>query len=163
VSKDSQLIWEAYDTIENVPYVVRDAGSKGKGVFATREIKKGVEFLTTPSATTISDEDWKILKQTRFPEVYGFKWGNGHSAFLGDELPNWMTPEEKKLVGQTVLRNGLHPWNFVNDGGNDANASEKFESNVSIMTALRDIQPDEEITKGYNEKINYASSWEEIP
>jgi hypothetical protein len=35
--KDSKLLWEAYDTIENVPYVVLAAGSKGKGVFATRK------------------------------------------------------------------------------------------------------------------------------
>ena len=152
--------FKQYFTEGNVPYVVKDAGDKGMGVFATQEIKKDVNFLTTPPVTKISDEDWEILKQTRFPKFYGFKWGEDRAAFLGNELPNWLTQEEKELVGKTVLRNGLHPWNFVNDGGNDANASEKFESNVSIMTALRDIQPGDEITKGYNKKMDYASSWE---
>ena len=124
----------------------------GKGLFAVKDIKKGQVFLTA-KITHISDKEWELLKYFT-PELlkrYGYSWGGYHAAVLGKNWPGFkLSPEAKKAIAHTILRDGFHEFNFINDSWNNPNCDQKMKKNGVIeIWATENIPKCTEITKRY--------------
>ena len=124
----------------------------GKGLFAAKDIPKGTVFLQAKVAH-IPDDEWELLKQNA-PELlkrYGYSWGGYHGAVLGKNWPGFrLSPSMKEVIAKTILRDGFHEFNFINDSFKDRNCAEKFRQNRSIeVWAIKDIPKGEEILKRY--------------
>lgn len=159
------LIKEAYEIDKIADSVeaeskceVKDAGPKGRGLYAVQPIKTGDNIFTI-SATEISPEDWTLIEESKkmSPEhnlidLYGLIWGNKHSVALG-KVPYQASSKEMEILKNTkIFQKGvrLHEFNFVNHDKNP-NMKETYSGGMTITgQAIRDIQPGEEITKLYN-------------
>ncbi|WP_342515092.1 SET domain-containing protein [Sporosarcina sp. FSL K6-1522] len=113
-----------------LPICIKDTGKYGRGVYATRDIKKGELIEASPVLVSCQDE-WKYLEKTILFD-YCFTWGNNyeHTAIaLG----------YGSLFNHSYMPNAT----FVNN-----------LDNLSIdFYAFNDIKEGEEITINYNEDV----------
>lgn len=123
----------------------------GNGLFANHDFKKKSVILVAKT-TKIPDNEWKLLKKSA-PELlkrYGYSWDGGHLSVLGKNWPGFkLSPEAKKAISQTILRNGFHEFNFINDDQNNPNVEDYFTDHGILVVALRDIKKGEELLKEY--------------
>lgn len=114
------------------PICIKDTGKYGKGVFATRDIKKD-ELIEVSPVIIFPKEDWKYLKKTLIL-YYCFYWGKNDTAFalgFGSLFNHSYTPNT----------------NFENN-----------KENLSIdFYALQDIFMGEELKINYNGDLNNKS------
>jgi len=112
---------------------------KGRGVFATKKIKKG-EVIECAPVLVIPEAEWKLIKKTILYH-YVFTWS--------DE------PEDIALA--------LGFGSFYNHSYTpNANFDTKVEEDVIEFVAARDIAPDEEITINYNGAGDNSPLWFEV-
>lgn len=103
---------------------VRIVDGKGRGVFARRLIRQG-EVLDQSPVIVIAAKEWESIERTiLFNYCYG--WGDDMALALG----------MGSLFNHSYQPNTLY--------------TRKFDEQIIEYTALRDIQPDEEITINYN-------------
>lgn len=104
---------------------IKDTGKYGRGIYATRDIKK--DELIEVSAVLISPKnEWKYLKKTTIFN-YCFFWGKNDTAIA---------------LGHGSLFNHSYTPNAIFDNNED---------NLSIdFYAVTDIKKGEEITINYN-------------
>lgn len=107
------------------PIMVKDTGKYGRGLFATRDIKKD-ELIEVSPVVISPNHEWKYLKKSVL-FYYCFYWGDDDTAIalgLGSLFNHSYTPNIT----------------FYNN-----------EENVSIdFYALEDINEGEELTINYN-------------
>ncbi len=96
-----------------------------KGVFATRDIKKG-ELIHRAPVLAYPNEEHKYIEKTRLAD-YVFEYGTNHSALL---------------LGYGMLFNHSYEPN--------ADYEISFENHSFDFYAYKDIKKDEEITINYN-------------
>jgi uncharacterized protein len=96
-----------------------------KGVFATRDIKKG-ELIHSAPVLAYPNEEHKYIEKTRLAD-YVFEYGTNHSAFL---------------LGYGMMFNHSYQPN--------ADYEISFEKHTFDFFALKDIKKDEEILINYN-------------
>jgi hypothetical protein len=140
--------------------IVKPAGHKGNGLFATQDIKKGEIFLSA-QGISLSNEDWKKVMDTIPVEMYSFIWGNEHIVPIGPWPFNFTNPEDKKKWMSTDFAkehcpNGklmLSGFLYINDidKNTKANSKEVFNDykDLTGMVATRNIKKGEEIIKQY--------------
>ena len=103
---------------------VRTIGTKGRGVFAQRIIREG-EILERSPVIVLPGGQWQNIERTvLFNYCYG--WGEDSALALG--------------VG-SLFNHSYHP---------NAAYVRHLEEQVIDYVALRDIEPEEEITINYN-------------
>lgn len=106
----------------------REVEGKGRGIFTRRLIHKGEVIETSPVVTVAKSA---IPEEGGAPDGYVLEWRD-------DE------PEEAYALVLGYIM-------FYNHGENpNVHLESDFENNVVTVTALRDIQPDEEITWNYD-------------
>ncbi|MGG0656410.1 SET domain-containing protein [Rummeliibacillus pycnus] len=107
------------------PIILKDTGKYGRGLFASRDIKKD-ELIEVSPAVISPNREWKYLKKTVL-FYYCFYWGDDDTAIV---------------LGLGSLFNHSYTPNitFYN---NEENSSVDFY-------ALRDIKEGEELTINYN-------------
>jgi len=140
--------------------IVKDAGYKGKGLFAAVDIPKG-DIVLLAKVTIMNNKDWELVKDTAPVKLYGFRWMDQHGIPLGKwkfDFKNikdrllWKKTDFYKQYCQDELR--LSGFLFVNDIDVDttANVEEVFNTLKDIIgiKAIRDIQAGEELIKEYN-------------
>ncbi len=120
------------------PIVVKDTGKYGRGIYATRDIKKDELIEVSPVIVSPHDE-WKDLKKTVL-FYYCFYWGDDDTAIalgLGSLFNHSYTPN----------------LTFKNN-----------EENLSIdFYALHDIKEGEELTINYHgDPDNKNPLWFEV-
>ena len=109
------------------PVYVADAGEKGRGMFASRLIKKG-ELIERSPVIVVPAEQSKLIDQTRIYNYY-YAW----------------TPNDDGIaiaLGYGSIYNHAYKPNAVFD--------RCFDKGVVEFYALRDIQIGEEILTNYN-------------
>lgn len=110
------------------PICIKDTGKYGRGVYATRDIKKG-ELIEVSPVLLSRENEWKYLQKTVLFN-YCFTWGDNyeHTAIA---------------LGYGSLYNHSYTPNATFDNNID---------NFSIdFYALADIKDGDEITINYNE------------
>ncbi|MGX9135183.1 SET domain-containing protein [Rummeliibacillus sp. JY-2-4R] len=122
------------------PIELRDTGKYGRGLFATRNIKKDELVEVSPVIVSPHDE-WNDLKKTTLFH-YCYKWGNG-----GDD---------------TALALGLG--SLFNHSYSPNLTLKNNEENLSIdFYALQDIKEGEELTINYHgDPDNKNPLWFEV-
>ncbi|MEI8229560.1 MAG: SET domain-containing protein [Candidatus Peregrinibacteria bacterium] len=103
---------------------IRSTGEKGNGVFTTAAISKGETIEECP-VLILSPEDTKTLENTIL-DNYLYLWGKDQCCIV---------------FGYGMLYNhSEHP---------NVTVREDFANNRYILTALRDIKPNEELCHNY--------------
>lgn len=103
---------------------VRTVEGKGRGVFTQRLVHQG-ELLEQSPVIVLPAKAWESIERTiLFNYCYG--WGDDMALALG----------MGSLFNHSYQPNALY--------------TRKFDEQIIEYTALRDIQPDEEITINYN-------------
>ena len=127
------MVLQQTDAVE-----IRNARGKGRGVFARRPIRKGEEIervpvLVMPAKEVRNGLDWTTLG------TYCFHWERGKVAVA--------------LGYGSLYNHSYRPNARYDDVG----------PQTKEFTALRDIQPGEEITVNYNgEPRNRSAVWFEV-
>lgn len=108
-----------------LPICIKDTGKYGRGIFATRDIKKDELIEESPVIVSLKDE-WKYLKKTVL-YYYCFHWGKKDTAIA---------------LGYGALFNHSYTPNM------------RFKNNKKNLTidfyAIVDIKEGEELTINYN-------------
>ncbi|WP_274310032.1 SET domain-containing protein [Solibacillus daqui] len=120
------------------PICIKDTGKYGKGIYATRDIKKD-ELIEVSPVIILPKGDWKYLKKTSLL-YYSFYWGKNDTAIalgFGSLFNHSYTPNT----------------NFENN-----------TENLSIdFYALNDILMGEELTINYNGDLeNKSPLWFDV-
>ncbi|WP_155767501.1 SET domain-containing protein [Sporosarcina ureilytica] len=118
-----------------LPICIKDTGKYGRGIFATRDIKKGELIEVSPVIVSHRNE-WKYLKKTILND-YCFSWGEKyeHTALaLG----------YGSIFNHSYSPNAYFIYNMENQS-------------IDFYTRL-DIKMGEEITINYNEDADDTSS-----
>lgn len=146
--------------------IVKPAGHKGNGLFATQDIKKGEIFLSA-QGIILSNEDWEKIKGTKPEEYYSFIWGDDHVVPIGPWKFDFTNPEDKDKWMSTdfakkYCQNGelnLSGFLYINDidKTTQANTEEVFNDYKDLvgMVATRDIQKGEELIKKYTNDADW--------
>ena len=106
---------------------VADTPKKGRGVFASRKFKKD-DLIERAAVIVIPRKDWEIMEETVLSN-YVFDWGEN------DE-------DAAMALGSVSLYNHSYTPN--------AELQELLDENSIEVTALRDIEPGEEVFVNYN-------------
>lgn len=109
------------------PVRVARAHGKGRGVFATRKIRKGEIFERAP-VVPLTFGEWRHVSKTVLGD-YAFDWGPG-------------TRSASIVLGYGSLYNHSNTPN--------ARFDYRLREKVYVFIALRDIAKDEEICTNYN-------------
>ncbi len=116
------------------PICIKDTGKYGRGIYATRDIKKGELIEVSPVLISCKNE-WKYLKKTILFD-YCFTWGDNYEHIA-------------IALGYGSLYNHSYTPNATFDNNID---------NFSIdFYALDDIKDGDEITINYNEDAEDSS------
>ena len=140
--------------IANTLYVGQSKIPKaGRGVFAAEPISSGELFVLDP-VVTISDSDWEQIKNTRFAKMMGLQWVGGEHVIPLGRIHYDLKPEDVDAFAATErFRNGVYvsPFLLVNHSENPNSVEVIDAANRMVgLRALRFIEPNEEITKRYN-------------
>ncbi len=106
--------------------IVRKTGKKGRGVFATADIKKG-EVIEVCPVIAVPKSQEKTLRKTLLDD-YCFPWATQYQPAI--------------VLGFGSLYNHSYTPNIEYD--------EDVERKAMIFTALRDIKKGEELMSNYN-------------
>ena len=106
------------------PIIMKDTEKYGRGIFATRNIKKG-EFIEDAPVIVIPKTEWKLMRKSILSN-YVFRWGEDKALALG----------YGSLYNHSYTPNARYLTNI---------------GNQSIdFYAWKDIQENEEIIVNYN-------------
>ncbi|MEI4771859.1 SET domain-containing protein [Psychrobacillus sp. FJAT-51614] len=120
------------------PFCIKDTGKYGKGLFATRDIKKD-ELIEVSPVLISPKKEWKYLKKTILFH-YCFYWGKNDTAIV---------------LGYGALFNHSYSPNVMYDNN--------MENLTIDFYALVDIKQGEELTINYNGYIDDMSElWFEV-
>ncbi|MGA8053120.1 MAG: SET domain-containing protein-lysine N-methyltransferase [Burkholderiales bacterium] len=118
---------------------LKNAGRRGKGVFAQRRFRAG-DVIERAPVLVLSDADWKRVRKTRLFD-YAFCWG-----------------EDGELA---AIAMGLGSY-YNHDEAPNARSLEKPDEGVLEFIALRDIAPGEEIVIDYTGAYEDARVWFDV-
>lgn len=159
--KRSKVLMGLSESNQKSNVIVKPAGHKGNGLFATKNIKNG-ETILTSSTVKLSDSDWDLIKDTDPVKLYGFIWEDDHRVPIGPFPFDFKNPKCKEKWMKTDFwkkysKNGklmLSGFLYINDIDKDtsANSKEVFDLSNYVVSqeAIKDIKSGEEIIKKYN-------------
>lgn len=130
---------------EKQPYYAKKSPGKGRGLFASRDIKKG-ELVHDGNASDLvmTADEWRSM-------IFALP------QKMACDLSEWTWTQRKKKDGPYKIFTAFNISILMN-GSNKANTMPKC-SHCSKMYAIRDIKKDEEILTDY--KI-YPTLWDEV-
>lgn len=119
------------------PIIMKNTGKYGRGIFATRNIKKG-EFIEEAPVIVIFKEEWKQMRKSILSN-YVFRWGEDKALALG----------YGSLYNHSYTPNASYHTNI--------------ENHSIDFYARKDIQEGDEITVNYNgDPEDQSSLWFEV-
>jgi SET domain-containing protein len=131
---------------------VKVSPGKGNGLFAAKDIPSGT-VICHDKVSMISDEDWKLMKDSKLVDLYGFKWYDTHAMPFGPVNYPFAKSEKEKL-SQVKLFKGKNPIGlsyFVMLNHDDhPNAKQVIGKDFVEVKTIKDIKKGEEITKKYD-------------
>ncbi|KAH7724045.1 TPR domain-containing protein [Aphelenchoides avenae] len=133
------------------PIEVVDVPGKGKGIVATRDIKKGTLLIVSKAHATATSSmalatatKEKLERQPeRISEVAGLYYGCERSAATTQET-NWKSVTDPTRLGLICSYNA-----FLTGAFNRANTDRTFYGDVMTAFTLMDIKQGEELSLGY--------------
>jgi hypothetical protein len=131
--------------------------SAGNGLFASVPIQNG-ELIVLDPVVKIDDEDWQIIKNTRFVKMMGLRWINNQHVIPIGRIEYKLSPEDAAVFAKTKRwrysesTGVIHISSFLLSNHSERpNAEEVIDTtnNVVGLRALRFIDAGEEIVKKY--------------
>lgn len=134
----------------------RIAGA-GNGLFAATPIQSG-ELFVSDTVVKIDDEDWEIIKNTRFVKMMGLRWINKQHVMPVGNVKYKLSSEDAAVFAKTKMWKYSENTGVVNvssfllaNHSERPNAEEVIDTgkNTVGLRALRFIDAGEEIVKKY--------------